>query len=315
MLDPLPPILKVFTLVVKKNINILLRMVYHLCLILQQLGILVLLPLLLQLLEMVSLNVRGPFVHTGTQSHTVDKCYKLHGYPPDYKFRSKAKETPQVNQAISTDPIASPESPLSSLTASQCHQLIAFLSSQLHTSSLATIEPLQPQPSLSSIHRNHVLLSNSPLNSLPNIAQSQTLVPLIMCCFIELFLSSVQVSNSFVTLPNDQSVSIYRISFVRIFNALILTNVLFVPQFRFNLLSINSLSQSHNCSVNFLADSCVIQDHTQGMMIGKGRRRGNLYVMESTSFVPFLFDIIASCNNFVCLKLNCGIIDWDILQM
>ena len=33
------------------------------------------------------------------------------------------------------------------------------------------------------------------------------------------------------------------------------------------------------------------------MMIGKGRRQGNLYVMESTSFVPFLFDITANCNN------------------
>ena len=32
-------------------------------------------------------------------------------------------------------------------------------------------------------------------------------------------------------------------------------------------------------------------------MIGKGRRQGNLYVMESHSFVPFHFDVTASCNH------------------
>ena len=74
--------------------------------------------------------------HCGIQGHTIDKCYKLHGYPPGYhKFRNKGRETPQVNQAISTNPLASPGSSLSSLTASQCQQLIALLSSQLHSSS------------------------------------------------------------------------------------------------------------------------------------------------------------------------------------
>ena len=33
------------------------------------------------------------------------------------------------------------------------------------------------------------------------------------------------------------------------------------------------------------------------MMMGKGRRQDNLYVMDSTSFVSFPFDITASCNN------------------
>ena len=27
--------------------------------------------------------------HCGKLGHTVDKCYKLHGFPPGYKFKSK----------------------------------------------------------------------------------------------------------------------------------------------------------------------------------------------------------------------------------
>ena len=58
-------------------------------------------------------------------------------------------------------------------------------------------------------------------------------------------------------------------------NFLVLHDVLFVPLFTFNLLTI-----SHNCIVNFLFDSCVIQDLTRGLMIGKDRRQGNLYFLE-----------------------------------
>ena len=262
MLDPLPPISKVFALVVQEECQ---RSITH--------GLSSIPNPLATRNSNPSVTIvaatrnakpkreRPLCSHCGIQGHTVDKCCKLHGYPPSYKFTSKAKETPQVNQAISTDSITSPESPLRSLIASQCQQLIALLNSQLHASSSATIETLQPKPSVSNIHGNHVLLSNSSLHSLPNSAWVlDTSATHHVCCFIfmELFVSSVQVSNSFVKLPNGQSVSIHRIGSMRISNELILTNVLFVPQFRFNLLSMSSLTQTHNYSVNFLTDSCVI---------------------------------------------------------
>ena len=61
---------------------------------------------------------------------------------------------------------------------------------------------------------------------------------------------------------------------------LVLHDVLFVPLFSFNLLSISALTLSHNCTANFLSYSCIIQDLTQGWMIGKGRRQRNLYFLE-----------------------------------
>ena len=32
--------------------------------------------------------------HCKIQGHTVDKCYKLHGYPPGYKFKPKSTSAP-----------------------------------------------------------------------------------------------------------------------------------------------------------------------------------------------------------------------------
>ena len=35
--------------------------------------------------------------HCGKLGHTVDKCYKLHGFPPGYKFKNKNVMTHQVS--------------------------------------------------------------------------------------------------------------------------------------------------------------------------------------------------------------------------
>ena len=38
--------------------------------------------------------------HCGVVRHTMDKCYKIHGYPPGYKPKSR---NAQVNQVLGTD--------------------------------------------------------------------------------------------------------------------------------------------------------------------------------------------------------------------
>ena len=41
-----------------------------------------------------------PFcTHCNLQGHIIEKCYKLHGYPPGYKPRGKARANANVNQA------------------------------------------------------------------------------------------------------------------------------------------------------------------------------------------------------------------------
>ena len=112
------------------------------------------------------------------------------------------------------------------------------------------------------------------------------------------FVSSVPTSNSSVTLPNGHLVSINRIGSIQLSPHITLINVLFVPQFQFNLLSVSALTQSHKYSTNFLSHSCLIQDHSQAKMIGIGRRHGNLYVLDFSSLVSQSFDMSTTCNNF-----------------
>lgn len=61
--------------------------------------------------------------HCNIQGHTVDKCYKLHGYALVHKFKSKTPQTKvHVNQTSSTvsEGSSSSDSILSSLTSTQC---------------------------------------------------------------------------------------------------------------------------------------------------------------------------------------------------
>ena len=44
------------------------------------------------------------------------------------------------------------------------------------------------------------------------------------------------------------------------------------------------LTQSCKYSVTFLSDCCFIQDISQAKTIGMGRRHGNLYVLDTSSF-------------------------------
>ena len=91
--------------------------------------------------SMGSKNKRPVCSHCSVVGHTVDKCYKLHGYPPGYKSKfnsagskSSGSQSTNANQ-VSVDCIANQvpgtSSSLSSLSASQCQQLIDLLHSQI----------------------------------------------------------------------------------------------------------------------------------------------------------------------------------------
>ncbi|KAL4606924.1 hypothetical protein ACB092_09G138500 [Castanea dentata] len=46
---------------------------------------------------------RPQCTHFGAMGHVVDKCYKLHGYPPSYKFKNKASSTTFANNVIAVE--------------------------------------------------------------------------------------------------------------------------------------------------------------------------------------------------------------------
>ena len=56
-----------------------------------------------------------------------------------------------------------------------------------------------------------------------------------------------------------------------------LNNILCMPSFNLNMLSISKLTNDLKCCVTFYPDSCVMQDLATGKMIGLGKQFGGLY--------------------------------------
>ena len=149
--------------------------------------------------------------HYNIPGHTVDKCYKLNGYLPGYKFKPKGKPTKiHINQASSSvgDGIVTPSSEISldTLTANQCKQLLTFLSSQLQLNSSSTLD-LQRMYNLLD-HLCLVLVVNSlsfTISSFSFQASSWVLdtgATHHVCCSLNSFKSNIPAYNSSDTLPD-----------------------------------------------------------------------------------------------------------------
>ena len=80
-----------------------------------------------------------------------------------------------------------------------------------------------------------------------------------------------------VSLPNGCSVTTFYSGVVKFSPTLVIHNVLYVPNFNFNLISISKLISNLHCTLNFSVDFCKIQDVTTLKMIGLAKLREGLY--------------------------------------
>ena len=78
------------------------------------------------------------------------------------------------------------------------------------------------------------------------------------------------------------------------------TSILNLPQFSFNLISVSKLTHTLNCNISFFPDYCLIQDLSTKRVIGRGRKSGGLYILETE------VSMLVACSGVVTqLELHC----------
>uniref|UniRef100_A0A3Q7GJ35 Uncharacterized protein n=1 Tax=Solanum lycopersicum TaxID=4081 RepID=A0A3Q7GJ35_SOLLC len=84
---------------------------------------------------------------------------------------------------------------------------------------------------------------------------------------------TIQTANADnkVHLPTGHIVSVAYTGSSKIFSDNSISNVLVLPEFKFNLLSVSRLTRELKCSVSFFPDFCIFQDLSNGMVKGIGR--------------------------------------------
>jgi len=97
-------------------------------------------------------------------------------------------------------------------------------------------------------------------------------------------LSSVQkLSNpGFITMPNGKQSSIEHVGTVQLSPTLVLTNVLHVLDFEFNLLSVSKLCSQIDGQMIFTSSECILQGPTLQAVV-LGRAGAGLYHVQHTT--------------------------------
>ncbi|KAL2929530.1 Retrovirus-related Pol polyprotein from transposon RE1, partial [Bienertia sinuspersici] len=82
-----------------------------------------------------------------------------------------------------------------------------------------------------------------------------------------------------IDLPNGASVTVTHQGSVQLNGALKLKNVVYVPAFRHNLISVQKLVKEAGCEVKFKQHCCIIQNSKTKEVVGAGIAQGGLYLL------------------------------------
>lgn len=93
-----------------------------------------------------------------------------------------------------------------------------------------------------------------------------------------------------ISLPNGQVTIVYCKGTVMLTPEIILSNVLLIPEFQFNLIYVSKLSKTLKYEAHFNAYHCIIQAPMKRVM-GIGKLHGNLYklILPKSSHQHMLF--------------------------
>jgi len=205
--------------------------------------------------------------------HIVEKCYKLHGYPPGHKLHGKNKgitATVTQSRALSDGDHEEDSTESMMLTRSQYQQLLSLLHSNETSSVMASLSVTQPSSSSPNPYVSNSRVSGMATCFSTSIhSSSPTYISLWiidtgatdhMICCTSLFTYITTTISCQVKLPNGQDVPVTHIGVIRLSKHLVLNHVLCVPSFNFNLLSAKKLTQHHSCCLIFLSNACSFQD-------------------------------------------------------
>lgn len=201
--------------------------------------------------------------HYGKVGHTVDVCYRKHGIPPSHKFyngknasvnnsvtgESNVTENDQQQVHETQDIRFTPQQYQALLTLIQQSSNGASQSSTSHVNQTCSISscPTQPSPALGNHSSITCSISAQPVASwiLDSGATDH------VSSSLNHVFSYAPINPIIVKLPTGQHVTATHFGMVKFTESLYLVDVLYIPTFTFNLISIFKLVSFLKCQLIF----------------------------------------------------------------
>ncbi|XP_019261720.1 PREDICTED: uncharacterized protein LOC109239589 [Nicotiana attenuata] len=226
--------------------------------------------------------------------HIIDKCYKLHGFPTNFKFTKSRKAAANMvtdsefsasdctsSNQTSIVHVAENASVVPGLTKQQYSQLLSLLQ-QSHVS-----DPVPQFNIMSSANFAGTLLPKNVVYSFNStlLNQSDSLTWLVdsgasdhMTANKEYLINITPLPIPFpVSLPNGYKVKVTCTGSFVLTESIILHNVLYLPSFKHNLISVHKLTDQFDRIVQFTRHSCLIQGPSLKKPLDLGKLDSGLY--------------------------------------
>lgn len=177
------------------------------------------------------------------------------------------------------------------LTDQQCQQLIQML--QRSMNSQPQNPTFGPDSQWSPFHcANTVCITDnrhfvSQVHSISgNLPQNKWIIDIGATDHITPFLSfltNVQSSDASPQLPNGEISPVTHVGNIQLNSKITLQNVLCVPSFTYNLLSVSKLLQDTSYHITFLSNSCFLQGQQWKTGLEIGKQENGLYILTDSA--------------------------------
>ena len=232
-------------------------------------------------------KVRGPIPqckNCGLKGHSIEKCFKIIGYPKDYKPKSDSNNFNNQNKHYSANLSTNQtESSMSNdhSSPSVCH----LLTEDQYSKFLRLIGDKQGVDEGTASANMAGISYHSHVSHNPSF-QSKWVVDSganqHMVAAESRLVDAVDVSNLDLKVrhPNGTTAHISKIGNVHLSKSLTLFDVFDVPDFNVNLLSVYKLCKDSRCQVTFNENECLIQDLQSKGMVENGNQSGGHYYLN-----------------------------------
>ncbi|XP_019155033.1 PREDICTED: uncharacterized protein LOC109151887 [Ipomoea nil] len=222
----------------------------------------------------------------GMNGHTIEKCYKKNGYAPSWVtgYKSKNKQSQEMQQ-----PSTSSVNHISDtgLSVDQFQRLLTLLQNQNHgvSNAAVTVRPTGISPEFRETTEGHS--KGIPIPDIHVNTLSSTHMIWILdsgatdhiTCSLQFFDKCCRIEGVSVKLPNGEVVSVTRVGQIIFDKGLILENVLYIPSFTFNIVSVSKLARQSRCKLVMSVDCCDIQG-SLGTVAGFAKESNGLYLIK-----------------------------------
>ncbi|XP_039121731.1 uncharacterized protein LOC120258408 [Dioscorea cayenensis subsp. rotundata] len=231
--------------------------------------------------------------HCRSDGHTIDHCFEIIGYPDWYKGRKKKNMGTRVAAHVEVEDQG--DTPLNfgvaegsgkagvdqHLVTAVCEQMMKIFKGKNHVGETYemgnTSNNFAGTPFYKAIALSCFSHTYQDCEWIVDTGASNHMSP-----HLSLFHSIQLLPHPIpIKLPDATTKLVRYIGHIFLQPNLVLTNVLYVPDFKFNLLSVGQMLKTSNFTALFLPNKCVFQDPSNASIIAEGIWSNGLYKFKS----------------------------------